>query len=72
MNPPPALETAPRLPGHAEPEMLRYLAARSIVPGTHVRVVDKQPFGGPLFVEVGGETHALGGQLATSMRVRAT
>ena len=40
-------------------------------PGTRVRVVDKQPFGGPLFVEVDGETHALGGQLATSMRVRA-
>ena len=34
-------------------------------------VVDKQPFGGPLFVDVGGETHALGGQLAASMRVRA-
>jgi DtxR family transcriptional regulator, Mn-dependent transcriptional regulator len=56
----------------AEPEMLRYLAAREIVPGTHLRVVDKQPFGGPLFVEVAGATHALGGQLATSMRVRAS
>src|ERR1700710_1497689 len=38
----------------AEPELLRYLAAREIVPGTHLRVVDKQPFGGPLFVEVAG------------------
>jgi DtxR family Mn-dependent transcriptional regulator len=55
----------------AEPEMLRYLAAREIVPGTRLRVVDKQPFGGPLFVEVAGATHALGGQLATSMRVRS-
>jgi DtxR family Mn-dependent transcriptional regulator len=54
----------------AEPEMLRYLAEREIVPGTRLRVVDKQPFGGPLFVEVAGETYALGGQLATSMRVR--
>jgi DtxR family Mn-dependent transcriptional regulator len=54
----------------AEPEMLRYLAEREILPGTRLRVVDKQPFGGPLFVEVAGETHALGGQLATSMRVR--
>ena len=54
----------------AEPEMLRYLAAREIVPGTQLRVVDKQPFGGPLFVEVAGETYALGGQLATSLRVR--
>ena len=39
-------------------------SARSC-PGTRLRVVDKQPFGGPLFVEVAGETHALGGQLAT-------
>jgi DtxR family Mn-dependent transcriptional regulator len=54
----------------AEPEMLRYLAEREILPGTRLRVVDKQPFGGPLFVEVAGETHALGGQLATSLRVR--
>jgi DtxR family Mn-dependent transcriptional regulator len=53
----------------AEPEMLRYLAAREILPGTGLRVVDKQPFGGPLFVEVAGATHALGGQLATAMRV---
>jgi DtxR family Mn-dependent transcriptional regulator len=55
----------------AEPEMLRYLAARAIVPGTRLRVVDKQPFGGPLFVEVGGATHALGAHIATAMRVRA-
>ena len=55
----------------ADPEILRYLAARDIVPGTHLRVVDKQPFGGPLFVEVDGATHALGGLLATSMRVRS-
>ena len=55
----------------ADPEILRYLAAREIVPGTRLRVIDKQPFGGPLFVEVEGATHALGGQLATSMRVRA-
>ena len=40
-------------------------------PARALRVVDKQPFGGPLFVEVEGATHALGGQLATSMRVRA-
>ena len=55
----------------ADPEILRYLAAREILPGTRLRVVDKQPFGGPLFVEVEGATHALGGQLAGSLRVRA-
>ena len=54
-----------------EPEMLRYLAERDIVPGTTLKVVDKQPFGGPLFVDACGRTHALGGRLAESMRVRA-
>jgi DtxR family Mn-dependent transcriptional regulator len=54
----------------AEPEMLRYLAERGIAPGASLEVVDKQPFGGPLFVRFGRETHALGGRLAASMRVR--
>jgi len=55
----------------AEPEMLRYLSERGIAPGAELTVVDKQPFGGPLFVHVGDETHAFGGRLAASMRVRA-
>ena len=54
----------------AEPEMLRYLAARQIVPGTRVRVVDKQPFGGPLFARFGDETQIIGGRLADAMRVQ--
>ncbi len=55
-----------------DPEMLRYLSARGIAPGVELTVVDKQPFGGPLFVHIGEHTHALGGALAASMRVRAT
>jgi DtxR family Mn-dependent transcriptional regulator len=55
----------------AEPEMLRYLSERGIAPGAELTVVDKQPFGGPLFVHVGDATHAFGGRLAASMRVRA-
>jgi DtxR family transcriptional regulator, Mn-dependent transcriptional regulator len=54
-----------------EPEILRYLSDRGVVPGTELTVVDKQPFGGPLFVAVGPETLAFGGRLAASMRVRA-
>jgi DtxR family Mn-dependent transcriptional regulator len=54
-----------------EPEMLRYLSARGIAPGVRLTIVDKQPFGGPLFVTFGAHTHALGGRLAASMRVRA-
>jgi DtxR family transcriptional regulator, Mn-dependent transcriptional regulator len=54
----------------SDPEMLRYLAERDIAPGAEVRVEDKQPFGGPLFVAINDQTHVLGGQLAGAMRVR--
>jgi DtxR family Mn-dependent transcriptional regulator len=52
-----------------DPEMLRYLAERGIAPGDGFEVVDKQPFGGPLFVRFGGEVHVVGGGLAGAMRV---
>jgi DtxR family Mn-dependent transcriptional regulator len=54
----------------SDPEMLRYLAERGIAPGDPLRVEDKQPFGGPLFVTFGDHLHVLGGQLAGAMRVR--
>ena len=54
-----------------DPEMLRYLADRGIAPGDDFVVVDKQPFGGPLFVRFGAETHVVGGGLAGAMRVEA-
>jgi DtxR family Mn-dependent transcriptional regulator len=54
----------------SDPEMLRYLAEREIAPGADVRVEDKQPFGGPLFVAINDHTHVLGGKLAAAMRVR--
>jgi DtxR family Mn-dependent transcriptional regulator len=54
----------------ADPEMLRYLSQRGIAPGVSLRVEDKQPFGGPLFVRLGEQLHVLGGRLAGAMRVR--
>jgi DtxR family Mn-dependent transcriptional regulator len=56
----------------SDPEMLRYLAGRGIAPGASFEVVDRQPFGGPLFVRFGdeGEAHPLGGELARAMRVQ--
>jgi DtxR family Mn-dependent transcriptional regulator len=51
----------------SDPEMLRYLAERGIRPGVTLAVTERQPFGGPLFVEVGGESHAIGGALAQRM-----
>lgn len=57
----------------ADPEMLRYLADRGIVPGVVLTIVDRQPFGGPLLVRVGdGGEHHLGRQLASAMRVSAS
>jgi DtxR family Mn-dependent transcriptional regulator len=54
-----------------DPAMLRYLADRGIAPGDDFEVVDKQPFGGPLFVRFGGDVHVVGGLLAAAMRVEA-
>jgi DtxR family transcriptional regulator, Mn-dependent transcriptional regulator len=56
----------------SDPEMLRYLADRGIAPGDSFEVVDRQPFGGPLFVRFGSDVHPLGGQLALAMRVEVT
>ena len=53
----------------SEPEMLRYLAQRGIAPGEELEVIDRQPFGGPLFVRFGEQVHPLGGELARAMRV---
>jgi DtxR family Mn-dependent transcriptional regulator len=52
-----------------DPEMLRYLAQRGIAPGADFEIVDKQPFGGPLFVRFGDDVHVIGGLLAAAMRV---
>jgi DtxR family Mn-dependent transcriptional regulator len=53
----------------ADPAMLRYLAERGIAPGACFEVVDKHPFGGPVFATFGDEVHVLGGRLAEAMRV---
>ena len=55
----------------SDPEMLRYLGARGIAPGDTFTVIDKQPFGGPVFAQFGADPdiHPLGGRLAASMRV---
>jgi DtxR family transcriptional regulator, Mn-dependent transcriptional regulator len=53
----------------SDPEMLRFLEARGIVPGAALELIEKQPFDGPLFVRFGDEVHVLGAQLARAMRV---
>jgi DtxR family Mn-dependent transcriptional regulator len=56
----------------SDPEMLRYLAERGIAPGDRFEIVDRQPFGGPLFARFGGDVHVLGGALARAMRVEVS
>jgi len=54
----------------SDASMLRYLAERAIQPGAILTVKSREPFGGPLMVEIAGRTHPLGSELAGSMRVR--
>jgi len=53
----------------SNPELLRFLSERGIVPGMELEVVDKHPFDGPLFARVGDETHALAGAATRAMRI---
>jgi DtxR family Mn-dependent transcriptional regulator len=53
----------------SDPEMLRYLAEQGIALGEQLEVIERQPFGGPLFVRFGKRTHALGDALTRAMRV---
>jgi DtxR family Mn-dependent transcriptional regulator len=47
-----------------DPERLRYLGELGLYPEATVRIVAREPFGGPLRVVVEGEAHALGEELA--------
>jgi DtxR family transcriptional regulator, Mn-dependent transcriptional regulator len=53
----------------SDPRMLRYLAERGIRPGAEIVLIERQPFGGPVTVEVGGAEHTLGGELVRRMLV---
>ena len=53
----------------SDPEMLRYLAEHGIAIGDHLEVVERQPFGGPVFVRFGEREHPIGGALARAMRI---
>jgi DtxR family Mn-dependent transcriptional regulator len=53
----------------SDPQMLRYLAELGIALGDHLEVVDRQPFGGPVFVRFGEREHPIGGELARAMRI---
>lgn len=47
-----------------DPEVLRYLDDRGLVPGARVRVLRREPFDGPLHLDVDGSEHVLSAALA--------
>lgn len=53
----------------SDPEMLRYLSERGIAPGDDLEIVERHPFGGPVFARFAHGTEVLGGDLAAAMRV---
>ena len=53
----------------SDPEMLRYLAEHGITLDTRLEIIDRQPFGGPVFVRFGEREHPIGGELARAMRI---
>ena len=55
--------------GDQEAAKLRYLAGLGIVPNARVRVVEKQPFEGPMVVRVGKGRHVIGREIAAQIRV---
>jgi DtxR family Mn-dependent transcriptional regulator len=53
----------------SDPEMLRWLAGNGVALGDRLEVIDRQPFGGPVYVRNGDRQLPLGGQLARAMRI---
>ena len=51
------------------PDKLRYLGTMGLYPDTEVEIVERQPFGGPLLVRVGGAEHYVGTELADTIHV---
>ncbi len=47
----------------SQPDRLRYIASIGLTPGAVVRVVERQPFRGPITIEVDGRSHVIGHEL---------
>jgi len=60
------------LSSSVSPAMVAFLGDMGLVPGAEVQVIEKQPFGGPLVVEVAGAERALGERAGRQVRVRTS
>ena len=54
----------------ADPALLRYLQGLNLVPGALITVASIAPFGGVVTVRLGHELHALGSEVAHTVRVK--
>jgi DtxR family Mn-dependent transcriptional regulator len=52
------------LPGSTDAEVAKFLEDLGVRPGVELRILDKQPFGGPMIVSVEGHERILGENLA--------
>ena len=52
----------------SDPERLRYIASIGLQPGARVLVMDRQPFDGPITIEVEGQSHVIGHELGHVLR----
>jgi len=48
-------------------ELMAYIEQRNLKPGVTVRLVEREPFEGPVLIEVDGERHSLGMPVARSV-----
>ena len=66
------VRVALRLVGDGDPDRLRYLESLGLVPAVELMVTDRQPFGGPITVRVGGPEgieRIIGMELAAALMV---
>jgi Fe2+ transport system protein FeoA len=52
-----------------DPELLRYLKKRGIVPGATVRMIAREPFDGPISLTVGRAKQSIGATAAAGVYV---
>lgn len=57
------------LSGSTDPELVAFLGTLGLVPGVEVRMVEKQPFDGPVVVTVDGQDRTLGERVARQIYV---
>jgi DtxR family Mn-dependent transcriptional regulator len=54
-----------------DPELLRYLGGMGLFPKTKIRMVAAAPFRGPITIEIGGQEHAVGREVAGHVLVES-